>query len=230
MENLTQRKGLLLVLTLLLFTTLLVGCGWEKRQSSSPSGEKTPESQQVQVEKEKTTELREEKGAETQSGKDQSQALKQDLKQSPLNPDQKQQPNNKPPVPQRPLEASFYERRESKGGIEVEIIWVTPEYLRARGQKPTPEQERDLISNLVFNIALTTHAGNLMNFDFAGSTSLKINGQEAGKGTWQLVSADAHHPEGILRFASPVEPVKDLTLIIKGLGEVPERVFKWELP
>lgn len=224
-----QRKGLLLVFTLLLFTTLLVGCGWEKRQAGAQLGEKTLESQQVQVE-EKTTELREEKRAETQSGKDQSQVLKQDLKQSPLNPDQKQPPNNKPAVPQRPLEATFYERRESKGGIEVEITWVTPEYLRARGQKPTPEQERDLTSNLVFNIALTTHAGNLMDFDFVGSTSLKINGQEAGKGTWQLVSADAHHPEGILRFASPVEPIKDLTLIIKGLGGVPERVFKWELP
>lgn len=209
-----QRKNLLLIfiLFLLFLITVMTGCGQNKSQANSQSWEKTVQSQQG--EKEKITESRVGE-AETEPSKDkQPPAAEEGSKQNLAtgSRQKQQQPvDSKPPITERPVEATFYERRESKGGIEVEIIWVTPEYLRARGQQPAAEQERDLTSNLVFNVALTTHSGNLMTFDFAGSTSLKINGREAGRGTWELVYEDAHHPEGILRFAAPAgEPVHNL--------------------
>lgn len=211
---------------------IMTGCGQNKSQANSQSWEKTVQSQQG--EKEKITESRVGEAGTEPSKDKQPPAAEEGSKQNLAtgSRQKQQQPvDSKPPITKRPVEATFYERRESKGGIEVEVTWVTPEYLRARGQQPTAEQERDLTSNLVFNVALTAHSGNLMTFDFVGSTSLKINGREAGRGTWELVDNDAHHPEGILRFAAPTgEPVKDLTLTIKGLGGVPERVFKWELP
>ncbi|OIQ62664.1 hypothetical protein [Neomoorella thermoacetica] len=140
----------------------------------------------------------------------------------------------KPPAGQagtgRPVEASFYERRDSQGGVTVEVTWLTPEYLQARSLKMTPEQEKDLSTNLIFNIALTTHSGDLRDFDFAGAIRLKVNGRDAGPGTWEFVSQDGHHPEGMIRFKAPGnEPLRELTLSINNLRGVPVREFKWQL-
>lgn len=131
---------------------------------------------------------------------------------------------------QREIKAGFYERQDSQGGVAVAVTWVTPEYMRATGRKLTPELERDLAGNLVFEVALTTHSGDLTDFDFAGAAQLKVNGSDAGKGSWQFISRDPHHPEGLLRFRFPVnERIKELRLTINNLRGVPAREFQWKL-
>ncbi|CEP67507.1 Uncharacterized [Moorella glycerini] len=147
------------------------------------------------------------------------------------NPGQKQKPSDSQvPVVRRPAEAGFYERQDSQGEVAVDVIWLTPEYLQARGLKMTPEQEQDLSANLVFNLALTTHSGDLRDFDFAEAIRLKVNGRDAGPGSWEFVNRDGHHPEGMIRFMAPGnEPPRELTLSINNLSGVPVREFKWQL-
>ncbi|WP_258358465.1 hypothetical protein [Moorella sulfitireducens (nom. illeg.)] len=212
--------------TVIVIAVFLSGCGQSQKevkdvpqvsqQQANTGGTTAPENSQ-------TGEAGEEKPAATKSQPETNpEQNNQDKSQKP--------PGNRSQLPRRPSDTRFYERQDSQGGIGVEVIWLTPEYLQARGQKLTPEEEKDLATNFVFNIALTAHAGNLMEFNFSGNTSLKVNGRDAGQGTWEFVNQDSHHPEGMIRFKVPAnEPVRELTLSINNLGGVPVREFKWEL-
>jgi len=113
--------------------------------------------------------------------------------------------------------------------VDLEVSWVTPEYLQARGQKPTAELEQDLKDHLVFDVAFTTHSGDLLSFDMAGAARLEVNGQDAGRATWELLVPDSHHAEGLLRFKASTEPIKELTLTIVNLRGVAQRKFTWRL-
>ncbi|GEA18696.1 hypothetical protein [Moorella sp. E306M] len=224
-----KHRSLLFIIftsTVIVIAVFLSGCGQSKKEVKE-----VPRVSQEQVntggtnapENSRTGQAGEEKTAATAS-------------QPKTNPDQNNQdksqkpPGNRSPLPGRPSDTRFYERQDFQGGIEVEVIWLTPEYLQALGQKLTPEEEKDLATNFVFNIALTAHSGNLMEFNFSGNTSLKVNGRDAGQGTWEFVYQDFHHPEGMIRFKVPAnEPVRELTLSINNLGGVPVREFKWEL-
>lgn len=134
-------------------------------------------------------------------------------------------------APKMPGDAQFYERRNSGGGVDMEVIWLTPEYLQARGQKPTADEERDLRDNLVFDVALTTHSGDLLSFDMAGAARLEVDGRDAGRATWELSNPDSHHAEGLLRFTagSGSKPARELTLTITNLRGVAQRTFTWSL-
>ncbi|WP_406676793.1 hypothetical protein [Moorella sp. ACPs] len=215
-----KNKGRFLIILFSIFTlmaVLLTGCGQGKRDSKSDS--------RFQMER----------GAVVLPGNSGGAGAGQEAnapqsKQEP-NPGQKQKPlNSQAPAVRRPAEAGFYERQDSRGEVTVDVIWLTPEYLQASGLQMTPEQEQDLSTNLVFNVALTTHSGDLRNFDFAGAIRLKINGRDAGPGSWEFVNRDGHHPEGMIRFKAPGnEPLRELTLSIYNLGGVQVREFKWQL-
>lgn len=134
-------------------------------------------------------------------------------------------------APKMPVDAQFYEKRNSGGGVDMEVAWLTPEYLQARGQKLTADEERDLRDNLVFDVALTTHSGDLLSFDMAGAARLEVDGRDAGRATWELLKPDSHHAEGLLRFTSGSgsKPVRELTLTIINLRGVAQRTFTWSL-
>lgn len=219
-----------LVSTIFAITVIAVflsGCG----QSQKEVKKDVPRLSQQQVNTNGTT-----APENSQTGQNGEEKPAATVSQSKTTPDQNNQDRrqkslgNQSQIPGRPSDTRFYERQASQGGIEVEVIWLTPEYLQARGQNLTPEEENELATNFVFNIALATHSGNLMAFNFSGNTSLKVNGHDVGPGSWEFVYQDPHHPEGMIRFRVPAnEPVRELTLSIKNLGGVPVREFKWEL-
>ncbi|MDN5348069.1 MAG: hypothetical protein PWP65_1633 [Clostridia bacterium] len=164
------------------------------------------------------------KSSSTSSKKDVESASNNERPQSPA-----PQPLDKTQV-KRPVETKFYERQNYQGGVEIVAIWLTPEYMQARGLKLTPEQEQDMTKNLVFHLAFTTHSGDLTTFNVAAAAQLEINGRKVGPGTWEYVFRDSHHPEGLLRFPAPKsEPVKELRLTIANLRGIPLREFVWKL-
>lgn len=218
---------------LLLLTVLLSGCN--RGQAKVGENFQTPvASQDKDRSSDKST-----SGAPITTPSD-SQGQKKSSATSPKKDGDPVSDNGRPQSPalkpqdrtqvKRPVETKFYERRNYQGGVEIVAIWLTTEYMQARGLKVTPEQEEDMTKNLVFDLAFTTHSGDLRNFDVAKATQLEINGRKAGPGTWEYLFEDSHHPEGLLRFSAPKsEPVKELKLTIANLRGVPRREFIWKL-
>lgn len=79
-----------------------------------------------------------------------------------------------------------------------------------------------------FQIAFTTHQGDL-NFGLTKQAIL-YDGQNR---QYLPISWDGgsggHHLEGILIFPALTEETKNIKLIIKGVYDVPERIFEWNL-
>ncbi len=90
----------------------------------------------------------------------------------------------------------------------------------------------DFSSNkpIKFDVSMDTHQGSL-DFDLT-----KISLLEDDKGniykplSWEGPSPGGHHRSGRLSFPGLSEKTKFIKLIIKNVYDVPERVFKWELP
>lgn len=80
-----------------------------------------------------------------------------------------------------------------------------------------------------FDISLTTHQGSL-DYDLTKISVLK----DAEGNTYEPVSWDGsppggHHRSGTLTFPALNAKTGSMKLIIKGVYEIPERVFEWEL-
>jgi hypothetical protein len=81
--------------------------------------------------------------------------------------------------------------------------------------------------NLVFAVALNTHSVYLDQYDLGELAVLRDDaGKEYHPTSWDSAPG-GHHRRGILAF-SPPEKAKYLELVIRGVAEVRERVFRWE--
>jgi hypothetical protein len=81
--------------------------------------------------------------------------------------------------------------------------------------------------NLVFDVALNTHSVNLDAYDLGELAVLRDDtGKEYHPTFWDSAPG-GHHRRGTLAF-SPPEKAGYLELVIRGVAEVGERVFRWE--
>jgi len=108
----------------------------------------------------------------------------------------------------------FWTKSNEGGAVTVE---VTPTALQVG--KP-----------LTFEIAMNTHSVDLSD----DMTRIVILRDDAGKEytptAWEGGEAGGHHRSGTLTFAAPTSKPKYVVLVVKGLAQVPERVFRWDVP
>lgn len=109
---------------------------------------------------------------------------------------------------------SAYERQSSnKNRVRVDVVPI-----QLNTGKPAK-----------FEIRMNTHSEDL-NFDLVAISTLKDDqGHEYQPLNWRGSSPGGHHRSGVLEFVAISDESKSITLLLKNIAGVPERVFKWEI-
>jgi len=94
--------------------------------------------------------------------------------------------------------------------------------------KVTPLALSDL-QPLAFDVVLDTHSVDLSD-DMTKVAILRDDqGNELKPTGWEGAGPGGHHREGKLKFGALTSRPKYVELVIKGIAQVPERVFRWDL-
>lgn len=125
-----------------------------------------------------------------------------------------------------PDPAGSLEQRSEGGGVAVSATLVTADH--AASMKLLQVSAIDLEQLAAVHLSLDTHSGDLRKYDF-------VNGAEfaGGSGTavapsrWVVTEDDSHHLEGLLVFSRP-QAAGEVRLVLRDLGGVSERAFRWE--
>jgi hypothetical protein len=122
---------------------------------------------------------------------------------------------------------------DNQGGVEIDVTWVTPETLG----KLDSEEARGygLDDYVLLEVQFTTHSGDLSRLDMTALSAIRVAGQQYAPQAWESISDDSHHRQGVLVFARKASDGVSLDagaveLVIKGITDVPERVFRWQWP
>lgn len=109
---------------------------------------------------------------------------------------------------------SAYERQSSnKNSVRVDVVPI-----ELNSGKPAK-----------FKIRMNTHSVAL-DFDMVAISILKDDqGREYQPLNWKGSSPGGHHRSGVLEFSAINDGSKSITLHIKSIAGVPERVFKWKI-
>jgi hypothetical protein len=111
----------------------------------------------------------------------------------------------------RPANATV--RDGGAGGVTVGATWVG---IRDR--------------ELLFRLTLDTHSVDLSRFDVAANTRLRdASGRELQAAGWEDERRDSHHRAGTLRFPAPDNLSGQISLVVRDLAGVPERVLSFEI-
>lgn len=110
--------------------------------------------------------------------------------------------------------AASFETRTNEGGSVT--VSVTPLNL-----EPGSPSE--------FEVAMNTHSVDLSN-DMLDTVVVRDDaGKEYTPTAWEGPGAGGHHRSGILKFPALAANARAVTLIVKNVAGVPERLFKWDL-
>ncbi len=132
-------------------------------------------------------------------------------------------PQNPAPMASMPQSVT---QQDAQGPVTVEVTLLTPDKPRADG-------------TLAVRVKLDTHAVDLDQYPLETLAVLRdAQGQEIRALGFESPSGSGHHREGVLIFpgtnatGKPVlgPEANTLTLILRGIGGVPERLFRWQLP
>jgi len=81
-----------------------------------------------------------------------------------------------------------------------------------------------------FAVALNTHSVNL-DFDMTEVSVLRCDqDQEYTPTVWEGSGPGGHHRSGVLKFAALDHSTSFVEIVIRHVAEVPERVFRWDVP
>ena len=84
-------------------------------------------------------------------------------------------------------------------------------------------------ATLDFEIALNTHSVELA-YDMLSISALRSDtGQETQPVAWDGPPGGGHHVSGTLSFPQLNERSQSVTLILRGIADVPARTFEWEV-
>jgi Spy/CpxP family protein refolding chaperone len=117
-------------------------------------------------------------------------------------------------------------QEDTQGPVTVSVTLLTPDKPRADGK-------------LAVQVKLETHTVNLDQYQLEQLALLRdAQGREVPALGLESPSGGGHHREGVLTFpgtdasGKPLlsHEAKTLTLILRGIGGVSERVFRWQLP
>lgn len=122
---------------------------------------------------------------------------------------------------------------DSQGGVQIDVTWVTPETLA----KLDSEKARSygLDDYVLLEVKFTTHSGDLSRLDMAGLSAIRVAGQEYAPKAWESISDNSHHRAGVLVFDRKAPDGTSLDmgtveLVMKGIANVAERIFRWQWP
>lgn len=119
------------------------------------------------------------------------------------------------------LDEDRYVRSSEGNGVWVDIVLL---------DLPETGSDDTLQDNLVFEVSMTTHQGDLRAYDVGSNVLLLVDGENADVApSWESTSEDSHHPAGVLDFEGIKRPRSAITLILLDLADIPERIFDWEL-
>lgn len=80
-----------------------------------------------------------------------------------------------------------------------------------------------------FEVRMNTHSADLGQ-DMVAVCTLKDNsGREYNATAWQGSPPGGHHRKGVLEFPDLAENSESITLVIRGIDNVPERTFNWRI-
>lgn len=117
----------------------------------------------------------------------------------------------------------YVQRDQGEGAVEIQVIYVTPEYLRSGGADAA-RYEPDRYS--VFLVSLNTHSVDLSRYDMVQVSELRAGGQSWRPLRWVSTSDGSHHRAGVLVFPK-VDPARPVELLIKTIAGIPVRTFRW---
>ncbi len=107
-----------------------------------------------------------------------------------------------------------YERRStSSNGVRVDVLPV-----QLSSDKPAK-----------FEIRMNTHSVNL-GYDLVSASVLKDDqGREYRASAWNGSPPGGHHRSGVLEFPAIVNGSKSVSLYLKDIANVQERIFEWKI-
>ena len=114
---------------------------------------------------------------------------------------------------QSPQTSPFESQTNESGAVTVK---VTPNVLQAGA----PAE---------FLIAMDTHSVDLVDDMLRVVVLRDDSGKEYAPAGWDGVASGGHHRAGNIRFAALPANVQSVTLIVKGIANIPERVYQWQL-
>lgn len=80
-----------------------------------------------------------------------------------------------------------------------------------------------------FEISMNTHSVDLSQDLLAVSTLTDDRGREYRPAGWDGSPPGGHHRSGVLVFSELAEGATSITLVIRDVADVPQRVFNWQL-
>ncbi len=125
-------------------------------------------------------------------------------------------------------------RTDSLGNTPVAVAWLTPEYLRT---SPQAGLNFDPQRYLLFQIALYSRDLKMSAWDLKGMIYLRDgSSKEYGSPAW-IPTDHGERKAGLAAFPSrdardkpvPARGSKSMEIVIRDLGGVKERAFRWEL-
>jgi len=110
-------------------------------------------------------------------------------------------------------------RISDEGPVEITLVYLNP--LQQKAAK-----------GLSFDVAMKTHSVDLDAYKMETVSFLRIDGKQEQKALgWFNPGGGGHHVFGVLKFAGPIPPAaKSIQVIIRGVGDVKERILEWKLP
>ena len=112
------------------------------------------------------------------------------------------------------VEAKAFERKSNKENM----VWVDVVPVQLESGK-----------SVKFEIRMNTHSGDLSQDLVSVSTLKDDNGREYRPVEWQGSPPGGHHRKGVLQFPMLNGNTKSVTLVIRNVAHVPERIFNWTL-
>ncbi len=119
---------------------------------------------------------------------------------------------------------AYVQQDRGEGGVEIEVTYVTPDYLRAGGasaQRYSPDKYT------VFLVSMNTHSVDLAGYEMAKISELRVAGRTYAPLRWESTSDNNHHRSGALIFPK-VDVSQPAELVIKTIAGVPQRLYRWQ--
>jgi len=116
-----------------------------------------------------------------------------------------------------------------QGGVTIQVTWVTPDLLAS------PEMESagqvDLSRYLAFYVRLDADSADLSKYDLGRISVLHdLSGGEYQPEAWLPLNVAGDHREGLLTFRKVELGGEGVELVIRGVGGVTERSYRWFTP
>ena len=113
-----------------------------------------------------------------------------------------------------------------QGGVTIQVTWVTPDLLAS--PEMASAGDLDLSRYLAFYVRLDADSADLSKYDLDRISVLHdLSGGEYQPEAWLPLNVADDHREGLLTFRKVELGGQGVELVIRGVGGVAERSYRW---